>query len=250
MPYRFRSKADLLLHKLPSLIPSLIPSSCALCGVEDDNLLCKPCEQRFFTHHPPRCRQCGITVPATDATLPCATCLQEQPDFDATIVATDYVAPADHLILALKFGHRLAIAPLLARLLHDAMLHQTLPSLPDILIPVPLSPQRLADRGFNQALEIARPLSRATGIPLGTRLLERTRDTAMQAQLPLKERHRNMRHAFVPTAEGVLTVNGRHIAVIDDVSTSGSTLNAIAEVLKRHGATRVTNLIVARTPAQ
>ncbi|WP_229726406.1 ComF family protein [Oxalicibacterium faecigallinarum] len=165
-------------------------------------------------------------------------------------MATDYVAPVDQLILALKFGHRLAIAPLLARLLHDAMLQRQDASLPDILIPVPLGQQRLRERGFNQALEIARPLSRATGIALGIRLLERTRDTAMQAQLPLKERHRNIRHAFVPTIKGEQVFRNRHIGLVDDVCTSGNTLNEIAGVLKRYGATRVTNLIVARTPAQ
>jgi len=246
MPDRFLSKARLLLHKLPSMIPS----SCALCGIEDDKLLCTLCEQRFFAHHPSRCHQCGIALNATDAALPCASCLQDQPDFDFTIVATDYVAPVDHLILALKFGHRLAIAPLLARLLHDAIVRQSLPSLPDILLPVPLSPQRLAERGFNQALEIARPLSRATGIPLDAHVLERARDTAMQAQLPLKERHSNMRHAFVPTTRGETAIFNRHVGIVDDVSTSGATLNEIAGTLKRYGATRVTNLVVARTPAQ
>lgn len=244
MSYRFLSRTKPFLQKLPAAIPS----SCALCGCDGDQALCTLCEQRFFSHQPARCRQCGLPVRDQDAELPCAECLQARPAFDATIAAADYVAPVDHLILALKFGNRLAIAPLLARLLHDALLRQPGLLLPELLTVVPLGRRRLAERGFNQSLEIARPLSRTTAIPLAAQLLERTRETAVQAQLPLAQRHRNMRHAFAPVAGTEELISGRHIAVVDDVATTGSTLNEIAAVLKRHGAARVTNLVVARTP--
>ncbi|WP_293779958.1 phosphoribosyltransferase family protein [uncultured Oxalicibacterium sp.] len=246
MPYRFLADVWPIVCRLPQLIPS----TCALCSSEGCNLLCTACEQRFFTQPCPRCPQCGLQTNAADQHRACGHCLKTLPDYDATIVATDYVAPIDQAILALKFGHRLAIAPLLARLLHDALLRTPNLALPDVLIAVPLSPQRLAERGFNQSLEIARPLARATGMLLDTHLLQRTRDTAMQTSLPLAERQRNMRHAFVPDARSVERIRGRHIAVLDDVLTTGSTLNAIAGVLKRHGAQRVTNLVVARTPAR
>lgn len=246
MPYRFLANAWPLLRRLPQLIPS----TCALCGAEECDLLCTACEERFFQQPHPRCPQCGLQTNEADQHRPCGQCLTTLPDYDATIVATDYIAPIDQAILALKFGHRLAIAPMLARLLHDALLRSPGLTLPDMLIAVPLSPQRLAERGFNQSLEIARPLARATGMQLDIHLLQRTRDTAMQTSLPLAERQRNMRHAFVPSPRGSEAIRGRHIAVLDDVLTTGSTLNAIAGVLKRHGAQRVTNLVVARTPAR
>jgi ComF family protein len=228
-----------------------LPSSCALCGIAGQENLCAPCHQRYFSSQPQRCAQCGLPVGSEEsAAAICGECLQHGRHFDATVVAADYAAPTDHLVLALKFGGQLALAPLLGHMLRDAMLRDATRSgsMPALLIPVPLGEQRLAERGFNQALEIAKALAHAIAVPLAVRLLERTRDTQMQSMLPPGERHSNVRDAFAVAADGAELVRGRHVAVVDDVMTTGETLNEIAATLKRHGAARVTNLVFARTP--
>jgi ComF family protein len=111
-------------------------------------------------------------------------------------------------------------------------------------VPVPLAFERHAERGFNQALEIARRLARALTVPLDADALLRVRHAAPQHLLALAERRRNVRGAFTVRAD----VRGRHMLVVDDVMTSGATLEEIASVLKKAGAARVTNLVVARTP--
>src|SRR5690606_4454921 len=118
---------------------------------------------------------------------------------------------------------------------------------PDLLCPVPLGPLRLVERGYNQALELARPLSAALGVPLAPRLLERQVETAAQSGVAPRERRRNVRGAFA-LADGQPDVAGMHVGVVDDVMTSGHTLDELAGVLKRAGAARVTNLVFARTP--
>ncbi|SDG69124.1 MULTISPECIES: ComF family protein [unclassified Duganella] len=180
------------------------------------------------------------------AGLVCGVCLRSPPAFDCTLVAADYVLPVDQLVLQLKFGHRLALAPLCARLLRDAVLRQDDIALPALLCPVPLGPRRLAERGYNQALEIARPLARSMGVALEARLLQRVHETAAQSSVAPAERQANIAGAFaVPDAT---LVAGRHIGVVDDVMTSGRTLNELAATLKRHGAARVSNFVFARTP--
>lgn len=226
-----------------------LPSSCALCGIAGRDNLCEPCHARYFNRRPGRCTQCALPFGDTQtATAVCGECLQNARRFDATIVAADYAAPIDHLVLALKFGGQLALAPLLGRMLGDAMRRERVGDMPALLIPVPLGELRLAERGFNQSLEIAKALSRVIDVPVAANLLVRMRDTEMQSMLPPDERHNNVRHAFVVPSGGRARLQGRHVAVVDDVLTTGETLNEIAATLKRHGAGRVTNLVFARTP--
>jgi ComF family protein len=161
-------------------------------------------------------------------------------------VAADYAAPVDQLVLALKFGNRLALAPLFGDLLLRALAQRPEQERPQLLTAVPLGTQRLADRGFNQALEIARPISRALKVPLKPGLLVRQRDTRAQSMLHPDERHTNIRNAFIVPGESIDTVRGAHIGVVDDVITTGETLNEVARTLKRFGARRVTNLVFAR----
>jgi ComF family protein len=231
-------------------LPAALPSSCALCGATGDAALCAGCRAQFFSRHAQRCVQCGLPLPAASAQAAthCGECLQQQRRFDATIVASDYAAPADQLVLALKFGSRLALAPLFAHMLRDACLRAPACEMPAVLTAVPLSAARLRERGFNQALEIAKPLAHAIALPLAPQLLARTRDTMMQALLPPAERHQNMRHAFAVSAHAGELIRGRHVGVVDDVMTTGETLNEVAATLKRYGATRVTNFVFARTP--
>jgi ComF family protein len=239
MPHRLRSWSQNVLARLPAALPT----SCALCGCEHGEVLCDDCHARHFTLVRQRCRFCAIPLPS-GGTEACGACLKRAPAFDTTIVAVDYAPPVDQLVLALKFGNRLELAPLLARMLRHAAADV---APPDCLMPVPLGAQRLAGRGFNQALEIARPLSRAFGVPLAARLAVRQRETQAQSLLHPDERQRNMRKAFVVPADAIDRVRGAHVGVVDDVMTTGETLNELAATLKRFGAARVTNFVFART---
>jgi ComF family protein len=178
----------------------------------------------------------------------CAVCLAAAPEFDATVAAADYGSPLDQLVLQLKFGSRLALAPWFAQMLRDAVLARPGLALPDLLCPVPLGPRRLVERGFNQALEIARPLAASLGIELGARLALRANDTAAQSGVAPAQRRQNVRNAFTVGGDWLARIDGRHVGVVDDVMTSGQTLNELAATLKRSGAARVTNFVFARTP--
>lgn len=230
-------------------LPGLLPSACALCGC-DGGLLCAACQAQFFGRPQPRCRQCAIALPdlAPADTAVCGNCLKAPPAFDATLVAADYAAPVEQLVLALKFGHRLALAPLFARLLRDALLQARTEALPSLLTAVPLGPQRLAQRGFNQALEIARPLSRMLGIELDPYLVLRLRETRPQTLLHPEQRQQNIHRAFMVNSAALERIGGCHVGVVDDVITTGGTLGEVAATLKRYGAARVTNFVFARTP--
>lgn len=235
-------------HLLRSRMASLLPSGCALCGAAAQDALCADCRLQYCSRQQQRCPQCALPLASTEADAAiCATCLKNSPAFDATVVAVDYAAPLDQLVLALKFGSRLALAPLFSELLRDALLTQRNCALPTLLTAVPLSRQRLAERGFNQALEIAKPLSRALGIELYPAATCRLRDTQAQATLNPQQRRKNIRQAFSVPADAIDRIRGRHIGIVDDVITTGETLNELAATLKRFGAARITNLVLART---
>ncbi len=230
-------------------VPAALPSSCALCGDDAGEAVCAGCNAQFFTRRRHRCLCCAVPLQDAAASL-CGDCLKRPPAFDATVVAVDYAAPVDQLVLALKFGNRLELAPLFAGMLRDALLREQKLALPVQLAAVPLGPQRLRERGFNQALEIARPLSRALGIALDARMVTRQRDTRAQALLHPDERHKNIRQAFLVSGDAIDRVRGKHVGIVDDVITTGETLNELAATLKRFGAARVTNFVFARTAPQ
>lgn len=182
------------------------------------------------------CPVCALPTPNSDV---CGACLKRAPNFDATSAVFRYEFPLDRLIQSLKYSHHLASAGFLGKVLTQV----PLPFRPDLIVPVPLSSARLAERGFNQALEIARPLSRMLDLPVEVGHIHRRRDTSPQAALPWKQRAKNVRHAF----ECELDLSGRAVLVVDDVMTTGATLDELARTLKAHGAARVGNLVVART---
>ncbi len=228
----------------------LLPSSCALCGEHGARVVCSACHARFLGARQQRCRQCALPVPQSAAHATCGACLADAPAFDHTVAACNYAAPLDQLVLNLKFGHQLALAPVFSDMLRDAILEQRQHgggSLPDMLSVVPLGRSRLAERGFNQALEIARPLARHLGVPLIPQLLHRGRETAQQSSLHPDDRQKNVRNAFVLAPQAMDSVKGRHIGIVDDVMTTGTTLNEIAGMLKRFGAAKVSNYVFART---
>ena len=231
-----------MLQKIRNSIPYLIPSVCLLCGMEGKQLICSGCSAQFFSSTAKRCVACALPIFIHDTH--CGACLKNPPAFDSSTVACDYVAPFDQLVLALKFGHRLAVASAIADLLTKAVVSE----LPDLFIAVPLSRQRLAQRGFNQALEIAKPLAQKLDRPIYSNLLHRIRETQAQTLLHPDQRQKNILHAFSPNEDYADKIRGRHIGVVDDVMTTGATLHEIATCLKQHGATRVSNIVFARTP--
>jgi len=218
------------------LLDAWLPSACLLCGVRTEaGAVCAACIADLPTAPDPCCPVCAapLEVPAPV----CGACLARPPAFDATHALRRYAYPLDHLVHRLKFGRCLAAADFFARdLLADLRPDG------DVIVPVPLSRSRLRERGFNQALEIARPLSRALLLPLDATSLSRVRDTMPQSRLPWRARSANVRHCFACAGD----FTSRHVIVVDDVMTSGSTLDALARVLKDHGASRVTNWVAAR----
>ena len=216
-----------------------------MCATVAGDPLCAVCETAFFDAGVHRCRSCAQRLGPAAGDL-CGRCLRAPPAFDGSITLADYAAPVDGLVVALKFGHRLEIASSLGRLLGTAIARRAPPSA--AIVAVPLAFERQRERGFNQTLEIARVAARVAARPLLTEVLLRTRHRPAQEGLPLDERRRNVRGAFAVPAAAEGAVAGRNLIVIDDVMTSGSTLDEVARTLKRAGAAQVVNAIVARTP--
>jgi ComF family protein len=218
------------------LLDAVLPQDCQLCGAPDaEDLLCAPCLADLPRLPDLRCPICALPTPGGEA---CGECLRHPPHFDSTHAPCAYAFPVDRLVQSFKYGHQLALARLFAQLMQSTS-HVNA----DLMIALPLSRQRLRERGFNQALEIAKPLARASAIPLDVFGTTRITDTAAQASLPWKKRRANVRHAF----ECALDLSGKSILVVDDVMTSGASLDEFARTLKLHGAARVDNWVIART---
>jgi len=216
-------------------VSALLPQDCLLCAEPSgDALLCADCAASLPRVPAARCPVCALPTPGATA---CGACLKQPPHFDATVASFVYAFPVDKLVQQLKFAHRLAIADFFGA----ALLESGLPAA-DLILPVPLSPQRLRSRGFNQAAEIARVLGRAQGIPIGLTHCRRTLETPPQSSLPWKERRKNVRGAF----ECLADLSGMTVMLIDDVMTTGATLGELARVLKDHGASKVINAVAAR----
>jgi len=168
------------------------------------------------------------------------------PPFDATFALADYRPPLDALAVGLKFRAQLMLAgefaQRLARLAQDAWHDPS--DRPDVIAPVPLARRRLIERGYNQAWQIARPLARALRVPADATLLRRVIETAPQSRLDLDARRMNVGRAF----QLARNVEKLHVGIVDDVMTTGATLEALARTLKAAGARRVTNFVALRTP--
>ncbi len=221
---------------------STLPSQCALCRGWDTQRLCGACIARFASPAP-RCAHCALRVP--DGVVVCGACITHPPPFDGARAGLDYAHPWNTLIPAFKFNAALDLATTLTDRLEDAV--RTAP-LPELLLPVPLSPERLRQRGYNQAWEITRRLSRALRVPADAHLLLRVKDTPHQLSQPLPKRAANVRGAFAVEPLRRAELAGRTIAVVDDVMTTGATCGEIANVLKQAGALRVEAWVLARTP--
>lgn len=209
-----------------------------LCGAQaSGQSLCAACLTDLPHYSLPHCPKCAIPTP--DGRV-CGACLQHPPAHDRTLAAFSYAFPVDQLIQSLKYQQRLAIAPVLGRAL--ALAARSRPR-PDWLIPMPLHQRRLQQRGFNHATEIARVVAADLTIPLDLSVCGRVRDTPPQVALAYDQRRRNVRDAFVCYGD----VTGKRVALIDDVMTTGTSLDELAKTLKKAGALTVEAWVVART---
>jgi len=219
----------------PRIARAWTGQDCELCSAPSGlGFLCAGCTAELPLL-PEHCPRCALPSPGNAV---CGACLRHAPHFDATIALWRYEFPCDRMVQSLKYRARLALAGFFgAGLASRAALRAQL------IVPMPLHPSRLAARGFNQALEIARALAHGRAIPVRTRAVRRVRNTAPQTDLPYEKRAKNVRGAFACD----LDLDGLAVAVVDDVMTTGATLDELARTLKRAGAARVENWVVART---
>lgn len=179
--------------------------------------------------------------------MQCGACLRDPPPFERTVAAVDYAHPWDRLIAGYKFHQALDLAPAFAACMFEA-LQRSGTARPDLLLPVPLSESRLRERGYNQAWELTRRLGRALHHPADAQLLLRVKDSQHQAALPLAQRAAHVRGAFAVEPRRRRELQGREIALIDDVMTTGATAAEVSRVLLQAGAARVQLWVLARTP--
>ncbi len=207
--------------------------------------LCSTCQEAVLRSMRTAARRCAVCMLALDESGGCPLCTAQFPAFERIIAAFDYAEPGDFLVHRLKSGRRFVLAPMLARMLAQAVRQAPQP-LPGntILVPVPASRAAIMERGFNPAAEIARYLSRELGLACRPELLRRAREGRRQAGLLRTERMRNA-HSLYDCPQ---RVDGLRIAVVDDVLTTGSTLHSIAGMFKCAGAASVCGLVLARTP--
>jgi len=224
------------------VMKTLYPPSCLLCG--DDGTrgrdLCAACFDELPWNRRP-CPRCAAPLPPDADDRLCGNCIRSLPAWDAAKSPLTYAYPLDRLIQRFKFEGDLAAGRMLGGLLAEYLAAGGDTEL-DCILPVPLHPARLRERGFNQAAELARPVGRRLGIPLRLDLCERVRATEVQSKLDAAERKKNLKDAFV--AKG--SVDGAQVAVLDDVVTTGATIEALTKVLKEAGAVRVTFWSLAR----
>ena len=222
------------------------PRPCALCSQWDRTGLCQDCRHRFAEQAEPRCPSCALPTPGGQV---CGACLHEPPPFVLAIALADYAFPWDRLITRFKFRQEPELAALLADALAAAVQHTPAAPPAQWVLPVPLSPVRLAERGYNQAWELARRVAAAQGLPARHDALLRLRDTPHQVGLGRRARANNLRDAMWVPPEGQAAISGCQVALVDDVMTTGMTATAATQALLAAGAAGVQVWVLARTPS-
>lgn len=215
----------------------ILPGACFFCLKKVNHTWCTDCEHDFILHTE-RCPVCARRSSHNDV---CGTCLKQAPYFQKTEILFNYQYPASYLIKAFKFKNR----PELARCFAESLalkLSSNNQTQPELLLPVPLHRKRQRQRGYNQSLELARQLSKQLRIKLNLSLCERIKNTDPQSTLSMKTRIKNVRSAFILNDEQI----PKHIAIIDDVITTGSTVNELARLFKKQGCERIEVWAVAR----
>ena len=217
----------------------IFPPTCVLCGGTGHKGpdICPACINSLLRIKSP-CPCCGMPLQASESSH-CGSCLQEPPPFQKTVSPYYYQPPLTQLVTNFKFHHQLKMARVLAALLGQDLSQRPRP---ECIIPVPLHPKRLRERGYNQALEIARLLGRQLAIPVDYQLCIRTRHTAPQTGLDAKLRKQNIRNAFAIKGE----CQYRHVAILDDVITTGNTVSELAKLLRKNGVEEIEVWSIAR----
>ena len=231
---------DSMFRQLLQRVRHHLPSQCAVCHAWPAQPVCEDCVERFAQPQP-RCSTCALLLSA--GTLQCGACVREPPPLDRCVAAVAYEYPWSRLIVAFKFQEEAGWAPSLATLMRSAPWVEPVLDTADIVVPMPLSSDRLRMRGFNQALELARQLAPGK---TDSALLLRIRNTAPQTALGRSERLVNVRHAFAMEPLRAAAPVGKRLVLVDDVMTSGASLYAAARVLRDAGAAHVTGLVLAR----
>ena len=222
----------------------LYPPACSLCGNRglDDLDLCSACHHQLPRNlHP--CSRCALPLPAGSNSNLCGRCAKNAPLFQRIYAPFLYQSPVDHLIQALKFHQQLANGRLLGKLLANHLLDQGYTP-PQVIVPVPLHEKQLRERGFNQSAELARQVARELKLGWSSQLLHKVRHTQPQHGLDQKHRLKNLRRCFRFDNRRALT----HVAIVDDVVTTGSTASEITRALNRQGVEHVQVWALARTP--
>lgn len=228
-----------------SVLDYLLPPRCVLCGLSSASVcICTGCNADL-PRPGPHCYRCGLPVASGDDNI-CGACITKTPVFTRTVFPLQYSFPADRLVQAFKFNRQLAAGRVLSQLLCEYVSANHL-DIPDVLIPVPLHRLRMIKRGFNQACELGSHVSKVLGIPLLTTSLMRHRNTRAQSGLSRKQRRKNVRGAFYWRGSNS---PGNHVALIDDVMTTGTTATECARVLKKAGAKRVDVWVAARATSR
>ncbi len=209
-------------------MPFILAQSCFLCGDMSSLAICAPCLADLPYHHN-ACLACGNL----EEEGVCYHCQQELPPYTHTQALFSYVYPINKMIHAAKFYHNLVILNLLGQLMAQ---HLRYDEQPEVLIPVPLHPQRLRQRGYNQSTELAKCISKHTGIPFDYKVCHRIKNTVSQRSLSAPQRHSNLQGAFILKP---LKEKWQHVVLIDDVMTTGATVKEMAIVFKEAGVRRV-----------
>ena len=226
-----------LLNSCRKFVQTRVAQSCLLCGARSKaGLLCPHCADDLPRLPAQCCPSCALPTPGGQV---CGACLRKPPAFDRTEALFRYEFPVDALIQRLKYGGQTAIAADLAQRL---ALHVPAADRPDLIVAMPLHSRRLRERGFNQAALLAGHLAQHLGIEFAPSACRRERDTPPQVALPVKERRKNIRGAFVCDAD----LSRRRVALVDDVMTTGASLDELARVVRRAGAVEVSAWVVAR----
>lgn len=215
-----------------SILQTLCPIRCILCDLLSDNgnQICAACHTTLPLYHA-GCYQCGLPI---NSGAHCGSCIANPPTFDRTIALFAYQSPITELMTRYKFQGHLSTAKLFANEWINYLLIKKI-TLPELIIPVPLHYLRLKERGFNQALEIAKPISHYFKIPIDTRSCIRLKNTEAQSHLSAEKRKVNVKNAFALSQ----ALTAKHIAILDDVMTTGSTVREISMLLKKVGVEQI-----------
>jgi ComF family protein len=220
----------------------LYPYICSLCGSTSDLQidLCKDCLDDLVCDNS-ACIRCGLPLTGQSGQSFCGQCLRKPPQYHGTFAAFTYSTPLTGLITQLKFNGKIQLARVLAEAWLQRFAHAGIP-LPDAILPVPLHRRRIWNRGYNQALEIARPIARHFNLPLLSGHVLRTRHTAAQSTLLSRQRKANVRGCFKIARR----LPFQRIAIVDDVVTTGSTVQELARMLVSEGVREIYVWCIAR----